>query len=143
MKPLKHIIFGALFTLLVYLVFPWLGWNVLIIFAASVLVDIDHYFIAVMITGNWCPFKAYKFFKKIYHDGDIVDGKDLTYELYIFHTFEFYILLFILSFSNVVFLLILGGISIHVFLDLFNPIEKKRKSVLSYMVKKRVNGQKK
>lgn len=44
MLPSKHIIFGAIFSILVWLFFPVMGWlGAMIIFLSSVLIDVDHY----------------------------------------------------------------------------------------------------
>ena len=44
MLPKYHIIFGFLFSLILFIFFPFIGLGgFLIIFASSVLIDVDHY----------------------------------------------------------------------------------------------------
>lgn len=137
MRPLTHLILGAIFSWIVYLLFPELGLKALIVFASSVLIDIDHYFVAVAITKNLSPFKAHKYFIDTLKDKTLFNKRRLNYELYIFHVLEFYLLLFILSFSYETALLILGGVSFHISLDFFNPIRKEKISILHHFFKKK------
>ena len=126
MKPLAHFILGSVFSFIIYLIFPELGWKSLIILASTVLIDVDHYFVFVMMTGKLSINHSYNYFIEALNNKSIFDKRKLNYKLYVFHTVEFYLLLLILSFSYQTALLILGGVSFHIFLDCFNPIPKER-----------------
>jgi len=140
MRPLAHLTLGAVFSLVVYLIFPELGWKSLIILASTILIDVDHYFVAVMLTGKFSVRKAYDYFIETLNDKKLLDKRKLHYELYVFHTFEFYLLLLILSFSYETALLILGGVSFHIFLDCFNNPRKERMSIIHHFAKRNKNA---
>ena len=65
MLPKKHIILGAFFFLLVWILFPKIGFSgSLIIFASSVLIDVDHYIYYIIKKRNLSLSKAYKWYLK-------------------------------------------------------------------------------
>jgi len=113
MLPRYHVILGAVFSALLY---PLLGWNVLIVFIATFITDIDHFFIYVKLRKSINPFKAYKFFV----ESDCCrkpDIHNLSKKLYIFHSIWFYVILGMLSLFSKFILLTFIGVMFHAFLD--------------------------
>ena len=137
MRPLAHLILGAIFSYIVYLIFPELGLKAFIILASTVLIDVDHYFVAVMTTGKFSIPSAYFYFVETLNNKKLHNERRLNYELYIFHTIEFYLFLLVFSFSYETALLVLGGVSFHLFLDCFNKIRKEKLSVIHHHLTKR------
>ena len=142
MRPLAHFLLGSVFSYIVYLIFPLLGLKTLIILASTVLIDIDHYIIEVMLTGKFSIPHAYHYYIEALENKKIFNKRKLNYELYIFHSIEFYLLLLVLSFSYEVALLILGGVSFHIFLDCFNPVRKEKMSIIHYHLSKSMKNAK-
>jgi len=89
--------------------YPFLGGNVLIVFLSGVLVDADHYLLYVFRKKDLSVKKCYDYHKDI--EGL---GKD---NLEIFHTFEFWVLLLVLSFYYYLFWFVLLGVMFHMVLD--------------------------
>ncbi|MDP2673070.1 MAG: hypothetical protein Q8O84_04625, partial [Nanoarchaeota archaeon] len=60
MLPKYHVLFGFLFSLILFLIFPFIGLSgFLIIFISSVLIDIDHYLFYVFKNRIFSINKAY------------------------------------------------------------------------------------
>lgn len=54
MEPRWHILYGAIFTVLIWLVAPEISlFYLALIFLSSVLIDFDHYVASVMKAGTW------------------------------------------------------------------------------------------
>lgn len=115
MLPKYHIILGFLFSLILYLIFPFISlWGSLIIFASSVLIDVDHYIYYIFAKKDLSLKNAYSFFIK---------KPKLNPAMYFFHGIEILLILFILGiFINKLFLFILIGFSFHLFLDIIEQI---------------------
>lgn len=91
MLPKWHLLFGAIFSLILYLIFPQIGiFNISLIFLSSILIDFDHYLWTI---------KRKKYFnlKEVYlwNKNLPKNHKPITH---IFHTIEFIIFIAILSF---------------------------------------------
>ena len=104
----KHVILGFLFSLVIY---PFIGYNSLIVFLSSFLIDFDHYLYYFYKTGSLNLWKAVDYFLK----------KERRV-IMIFHTTEFLTLIFILSFFWYWFIYILLGISFHLVLDIYHSL---------------------
>jgi hypothetical protein len=129
MLPRWHIIYGALFTILLYIFAPHLGWfNLLLVFLASFLIDFDHYLVAIRHTKSLSLKKAIKYFdvfmrieqeeqrRKIYRRGPLM----------IFHTIEFHILVALLSLVWQPFFYIFIGMVFHSLLDVYDLLRRER-----------------
>ncbi len=108
MLPQWHFLLGAIFALLLW---PIFGLGSLIIFAASFLVDFDHYLLYVKLTKNYNLSKAYYFMKKLAKDKS---GKKY---LFVFHTLELWLLLIAASFYSRYIFLIFIGVILHMLFD--------------------------
>lgn len=130
----KHFIYGAILSLLLA---PFFKWYSLIIFAASFLFDIDHYFVYIYLKKDLNPFNAYKFFMKAHHNRSLIVKQKLHRHLYVFHTIEFLLFFAILSIFSKIVSIAFIGIMFHTFLDCFNHINKMQISIISCLLKKR------
>ncbi len=112
MKTSVHVFASAVLAIILY---PLFKWNVLLIFAGGVLIDIDHYFMYVYKYRNCSIFECYNHYIK--HMQDPVQKENLGI-LLIFHTVEFLLLMFILSFYNEYALVFTIGLFGHYLMDL-------------------------
>lgn len=139
MLPKWHLLFGAIFSLILYLIFPQIGiFNISLIFLSSILIDFDHYLWTI---------KRKKYFnlKEVYlwNKNLPKNHKPITH---IFHTIEFIIFIAILSFYfNFFFILI--GIIFHSVLDIFDIIYSKKWgcrefSLIRFLILRRKNPDK-
>jgi hypothetical protein len=110
MLPKKHIILGLIFSLLVYFIFHVTLFQVSLIFFASVFIDLDHYIFYVFRKKSFDLKKAYDWHKNLPKN-----HKPMTQ---IFHTVEFLVLVFMLSYFWYGFLFILIGMLFHSITDI-------------------------
>jgi len=128
MLPDKHIIFGIIFSVLLYLLFPLTFLQVILIFIGSIFIDLDHYLRYTVITKNFNPFRSLDLSLK-----RTKKWRSLTYEQkqeyktpqFIFHGIEFWIILILLSFLFPPLKWILIGIAFHMVLDIIDLIHHK------------------
>ena len=101
MLPKGHILFGAIFSLILFLFFNIsLSYSV-IIFLSSFLIDVDHYFFYVQRKKDWNPKRAFRWFVAL--------GNKHKPLMLLFHNIEFLILVLIISvFYNVFFFISIG-----------------------------------
>ena len=143
MYPQTHIIFGLLFAVLLALTGNYSPLAPFIIFASSVLIDVDHWFIYVKRTGKLGIKPSYDWF--IARRNDLLKQKKRNPKfvvpkvLCIFHTIEFYLILSILAFYSQIFYWILIGISFHYLLDFISDVREKDHgkalSMIYYLIK--------
>lgn len=121
MLPRSHLIIGGICSSLLIYFFhvPLLAG--ITIFLSSFLIDIDHYFWFVYKKRDFNPFRARRYF---FNFGDVwrkipvPKRKNYRRAILIFHGIEFWVILFGLSFLNIIFLWILAGVMIHIIADL-------------------------
>jgi len=129
MLPKYHIIFGFLFSLILFIFFPFIGLGgFLIIFASSVLIDVDHYAYYLFKNKIFSINKAYHYFfeqrkkllAKSLKEKKIKISNPANYFL---HGVEVLTILFLLGiFANKLFLFIVIGFAFHLFLDILEQI---------------------
>jgi hypothetical protein len=121
MYPSTHIIIGAIASFLIWLIFPSLTWwQVFIIFASSILIDVDHYLWYAIKKKDWSLRRAYQWHVKkseLFQKMDEKERNKFKHLLVIFHGIEFWLFLILLIFINKIFLFVLIGIVIHMILD--------------------------
>lgn len=126
MLPHKHFIYGAIFSLSLYFLFPELGlFAIAIIFLSSFLIDVDHYLFYIVAKKDLSLKNAHKWFVKQHFKFlkfSKKEKKDIRPFPCIFHGIEAIIILSILSFASPIFIYILIGFIFHEFLDLINMI---------------------
>lgn len=122
MLPKHHIIFGLIFSTILWLLFPSISLTSLaIIFISSVLIDVDHYLYYLFNEKDFSLSKAYFWFKEKrekWKNLAIKERQRYKRIQLIFHGIEFMVLLVILSFFNTFFFWILIGFLFHMFIDI-------------------------
>jgi len=120
MLPTFHVLYGLVFSALLYFLnIPLV--SILIIFAASILIDFDHYLFYIALKKNLNPFKSVKWY---FTEGKKYENNK-KYQfafMQVFHTIEFLIILSILSFFSTIALLILIGCFFHISCDIAHHI---------------------
>lgn len=119
MHPREHIIFGGIFSVIVYLIFPTIGvFGFSLIFLSSVFIDLDHAIRYSVKTKNFNPVKFWKWSnEEKLLVGSVKEKRKNKYPSFIFHGIEFLILLFVLSFYFRWAMFVLIGSVFHMFLD--------------------------
>ena len=112
MLPRYHILFGAIFTFLIFIASPNIKPIYLaLVFLSSFLMDFDHYLCSVLKTkrlGIFHSFKYHKEMRKIQY-AERKKGIKQKGDFHIFHTVEFHILIGLLSFYWIGFFYIFLG----------------------------------
>ncbi len=135
MLPKWHILFGAIFSALFYLIFKISIFNSILIFLSSVFIDIDHYAWYVNKKKDFSLKNAYIFLKLFKKPKPI---------MMLFHTIEFLLIVFLLSFFWKGFLFILIGMLFHSLLDIIemsyeNELHFREFFLLSYLLSDKSN----
>lgn len=145
MKPLLHFVFGVLFALSIFLIFPRIGFlGFFMIIISSVLIDFDHYVYYVLRKKDFSLKNAYNWFvqnEKKYLSLPPQIRKKVYPSLCLIHTFEFLILFSFLIFYSHFFLFIITGFVFHLFLDfvyaIYSGVEGHDISVIYNRMKSR------
>ena len=132
MLPKYHILLGVIFSGLLYWLLPLTLFQTLLVFLSAVLIDFDHYLWYVKRKKDWNLKNAYNYLKKI--------SENLKKPMMmIFHTIEFLIFVFLLSYLWKGFSFILIGIVFHSISDLLyfghkNMLYVREFSLIRYLV---------
>jgi hypothetical protein len=128
MLPKTHIILGFIFTLVIYLIFPQIILIYLaLIFLASFLIDFDHYVAAIKHTKSFSLSKAFNY----YIEQDEIEKKRAKKgirekgDFHIFHTFEFLLFVYLMSFLWTPLIYVFIGMIFHSLLDIVYMIDKQ------------------
>jgi len=114
MYPSRHVFFGAIFCLVILLIFPDISFFYLsLIFFSSFLIDFDHFLAGAYKKKTLNFFAIYKFYTK----KDFLGSEK---HLHIFHTVEFLFLILFLGLFFPFFLFIFIGMLFHSFLDVIS-----------------------
>lgn len=142
MLPKYHILLGFLFTLILKLITPLNNLYLGIIFLASFLIDADHYFFYILRKKDFNFEKAYWWFfnkRNKYRKLSLDERTEYKKPIFIFHGIEFLIFLWILSVFSEIFLFIILGAAIHIFLDILElysinePFYSKFSQIITYI----------
>ena len=125
-----------------FVLFPgvYYFWNLktAIIFIASfIFIDLDHYFLSVCKSKDFSIKRMFDYFDEVWED------RHNRYEICVFHTIEFFIVLYVLGYWRMEFWIILAGFSAHFLLDLYHLYKHKAVSIrahslIEYFVRKRM-----
>lgn len=150
MLPIKHIIAGAIFSFLIYIIFPAVGlFGAALIFLASVFIDADHYIYYMLKYKDTNLKNAYKWFqeldRKVFNFQDKNPKLKIKNSLCFFHTFEFIFIILLLGFLYKPFLLIFLSLIFHSLFDMYDlgkrGVSKFREySILLYLNRKNKKG---
>lgn len=110
-----------------------------VFFLSVILIDVDHYFDFVAVTGRFGLREMFK-----YH-GWLWKHKDTLYGLSFFHTAEVFIALYLLGGYSRYFTIILYGFLYHMTLDLitlcwYKMLFNRAFSLIEYLIKKKITG---
>lgn len=122
MFPQKHLFFGTIFSLVLFFLFPSIGWlGFLTIFASTVLIDVDHYIWYVFKKKDLNLKNSYKWFVN-YHKKILVlprkqRNKVTNGCICFLHGIEVLLILFLLGFLYKFFFYVFAGFVFHLVLD--------------------------
>jgi len=119
MLPKEHFFVGLVVGLFLM---PFIEWYyILVIIAANVLIDFDHYMTAVVHNKGDCSLKkALEYYRK-YN----AKGKNKEQHFDLFHTIEAHILILLMTYLNIVFLYVFLGMLLHSLTDILFLIKNK------------------
>lgn len=123
MLPRWHIVLGAIFTIVLWLLVPTLSWQYLsLVFLSSFLIDFDHYLASVMKTNKWSLNESFKYHDKLIarEKKEITQGLRKKSDFHFFHTVEFHALIGILGFFISPLFFIFLGMTFHSLLDVIS-----------------------
>lgn len=130
MLPDKHVFFGIIFVLALFLLFPGMSLSDLtIIFLSTVLIDFDHYLYYIFRKKDISPLAAYRWHKKL-HKKFLSLSREQLRKIYsgffIFHGLEALLIVLLLGiFLSRFFLFIFVGFLFHMILDWYTEIRLK------------------
>jgi len=128
MLPRQHLIYGLIFSIAAVLIFNISINFGIIIFLASLLIDIDHYFTYVYRKKDLNIFRTYQYWiaeEKKWRALTKKQKSKTKLAHFLFHGIEsLIILLFLSQYSNIFFYIFLG-FTFHLFLDYILIIQKK------------------
>jgi len=122
MMPKWHVLYGFLLSYILVYFFNFSVLSGLIIFLASVFIDLDHVLLYCLDTHNLNPKKFWEYsLRRGNHFKSMSKAERDSYKKphFIFHGIEFFAFCIILSFFFGISVLLLIGFSLHLFLDLF------------------------
>lgn len=120
MLPKKHALLGIIFSILIYFIFKITYFEAFLIFFASVFIDFDHYIWYIIKKKDFSLKKNYNLLKFL--------EKPPRPIMVVFHTIEFILLVFVLSFFFNFLFFILIGMIFHSILDV---IDMQYKGILN------------
>ena len=129
MLPKYHIILGAVFSAVVWFLFPGVAWySITLIFLSSFLIDFDHYMCSVLKNKSLSLSKALKYYYKLNEAGDkeFKIGIKRKGDFHVFHTVEFHAFVLITGLFFQPFLFIFMGMVFHSLMDLIDLSFKER-----------------
>ena len=121
MLPRWHIIFGAIFTLVIFIASPKINLiHLALLFLSTFLIDFDHYLCSVLKTKKLGLFHSFAYHDEMKKQAikDREKGIRERGDFHIFHTVEFHILVGLLSFYWIGFFFIFIGMIFHSLLDI-------------------------
>ncbi len=131
MLPKTHILLGAIFSGILFLLFPKITLtSALIIWFSSFLIDIDHYIYYVLAEGDFSLRRAYKWHllkRKIMKKLSRKERRKHKNEILFLHGIEIIFLLYLLSFFWKFLLFVAIGFVFHLFLDIYEEIKDEHR----------------
>ncbi|MGC9309561.1 MAG: hypothetical protein ACP5D2_02600 [Candidatus Nanoarchaeia archaeon] len=145
MLPRWHVLFGFVIAYILVYFFNFSLLAGLIIFIASWLIDIDHYFYHVYKQRDFSLKRAYNWFimKREKHKKLLKHKRKLhKNHILLFHGFEFFLIITFLAYFSPLFLWMLIGVFIHMLADYaeliyhYHPIDSKLSQIYTYIKNK-------
>ena len=119
MLPKTHFILTLLLSLILYALSFATPLQAAIILAAGVLIDVDHWLIYAIKRKDLSIRKAYKWFY------GFNERKEHKRFLYIFHTFESFLIILLIGLKFTIFLWVFLGMAFHLLMDFIEAIKLK------------------
>lgn len=129
MFPREHVAWGIIFCAILFAIFPNFSLlGLVIIFLSSVLIDIDHYIIAVMETKRVWLGDALEFYRLHNIEEEKAHKKGIRKKghFHVLHTVEAHFMIFGLSFLWAPFAYVFLGMVFHSLCDLFELTKEDR-----------------
>ncbi|MBS3098803.1 hypothetical protein J4462_01175 [Candidatus Pacearchaeota archaeon] len=127
MYPRSHILFGAIFTLIIWYISPEISPLYLaLIFLSSFLIDFDHYLSSVIKTKEYSLKKSFIYHNKKLEEEkrEIARGIRKKSDFHLFHTIEFHVLVGLLGLFWSGFFYIFIGMIFHSLLDVIGLLSR-------------------
>ena len=147
MLPRYHVLYGAIFTLLFWIIAPNAPLLYLaILFLSSFLIDFDHYVVAFIKNNHWGLKKAFDYHKNIEKIENKEYGRGIKRrgDFHLFHTIEFHFLIGFIGMFYALFFYIFIGMVFHSLLDVFDMLKSRRLYRREYFffnwLRKKVDG---
>ena len=122
MYPIQHLVFGIIFSLILFTFFPQIGiFGISLIILSTFFIDADHYLFYVWKRKDLSLRNAYRWFTNWTEKREAISNLNMgNYRriIVIFHGFEFWAFLSIFAIFNNFFLYIFIGVMLHIFLDM-------------------------
>lgn len=129
MLPKKHLILGAIFSIILFILFPKIGFlGFFLILFSSVLIDVDHYIYYIYKKRDFNISNSYKWYSKPIKKWNNLSQekrKEFYSGIFLFHGLEIIIILLFLIFYFNFFIYILIGFLFHQILDFIDLIYKQ------------------
>jgi hypothetical protein len=128
MVPKFHILYGAIFTLLIWFFAPSISYiSLALIFLSSFLIDFDHYVSGAIKckTLNFKKVVDYNYNFMYQQIKNLKKGIRIRENFNLFHTVEFHLLVAILGIFFTPFFYIFIGMTFHSLLDLYDLMSRK------------------
>jgi hypothetical protein len=120
MLPRWHVLWGAVFTALLYFFVPGISyWYLGLVFFASVFIDFDHYAVSCMKSGGLSLGKSFEYHRKLDRKGaaERKRGVRKKGDFHFFHTVEFHVLVGLLGVLWLPLFYVFIGMVFHSLLD--------------------------
>ena len=127
-----HVLFGALFSIVLYFLFNLSLLDSTIIFLASFLIDVDHYFLYVIVRKDYSIMNANRWILASSEKFDslpLAKRKRLHQGYFIFHSIEFLIPFFLASLMNKYLMLVFIGFIFHIIVDMIYELFFSKRAV--------------
>ena len=128
MRPYYHIIFGAIFSILVWIAAPQLNYlYAILLFLSTFLIDFDHYLCSALKTKKLGLFHSFAYHKEI-RKRELTEkarGIKQRGDFHLFHTVEFHILVGLLGFLWIGFFYVFLGMIFHSLIDVYSLLSDK------------------
>ena len=156
MLPKFHLIFGLILSIIIFLIFPEIGYlGLIIILMSSVLIDVDHYLFYAFTKKDLSLKNAHSWFIEKNKEAMKLSRKErlkINQIPCIFHGIETIIVIILLSFISKIFFYILIGLLFHQLLDFIwilshnfslKHLSFQTYNILNYKIQKSSNDKKK
>ena len=128
MLPRYHIIYGAIFSILIWVASPQLNYlYVALLFLSTFLIDFDHYLCSALKTKKLGLFHSFEYHKETQkqQEREKIRGIRQRGDFHLFHTIEFHILVGLFGFLWIGFFYVFLGMIFHSLLDIYSLLSDK------------------